>query len=638
MAGIGPHRFGRNDLLPGPIRGITRTSLWASWKAVRIELRRSSSIRDVIDCLDYDVNPDVWIDRLLARIASGEYEPETPRRFTLGKSKGFSRTMTLPAVPDLVLYRTIVDHVYSCSRGRKHRIVYFLRDQLSKAQKAALDDALGKMREARDFEVVDGTYRYTGRKSFYNWLRFDQYRKHLIQEDAKEYLVVTDIANFFDTVLHSHVAEAVQSLSVPPRMIGLLFFLLEHLSIRQDYSSSHGISLPTDEFDCSRTLAHLVLFPHDDAMVQLVGEESYVRWMDDQNMAVSSKAEGLGVLKEVGRSLARLHLTPNSQKSKVLSLSEARRQYHLDLNKLVDEAETLGREAASSPAALRRFRSKIRGVWRKARRHQGVGEFGKILKRLYRLAGLAGLDLFRDRAQQDILSDPAMVNRVADYYRCTGTVDEYLQFVEGLFTNPEQIYPDVNVGLTESLLRIEPKQIEMVRMRRLSKALFSQQKEFPGYEDCAAVATLLLLRFGNTALRRALKRCIEDRKQRRPRHVVRAAAVVYSSYEKRAFDEVRSVAGATLRNHLSTFVLLVDEIKKYEEMPVRYKSRLQLGSDSIAGRKFVDMRVILSARLLLLNEKPQIRQWVRDWRTKALGEDISAYDRRLLKRLVKVGK
>src|SRR5437867_12118168 len=98
-----------HDLLPGPIRGISRTSLWKSWKAVRKEVRKSS-VRDIVDFLDYDVNPNVWINRLLAQIASGSYEPYTPRRFTLGKSKGFCRTMTLPAMPDLVLYKTIVDY------------------------------------------------------------------------------------------------------------------------------------------------------------------------------------------------------------------------------------------------------------------------------------------------------------------------------------------------------------------------------------------------------------------------------------------------------------------------------------------------------------------------------------------------
>ena len=135
----------QNDLLPGQIRGISRTSLWKSWKAVRKEIK-NSSVRDIVDFLDYDVNPDVWINRLLDQIASGNYEPDTPKRFALGKSKGFSRTMTLPKVPDLVLYRTLVDYIYSRSRRRKHKNVYFLRDDLSKAQKAALDEATGRFR------------------------------------------------------------------------------------------------------------------------------------------------------------------------------------------------------------------------------------------------------------------------------------------------------------------------------------------------------------------------------------------------------------------------------------------------------------------------------------------------------------
>jgi hypothetical protein len=166
------------------------------------------------------VNPEIWIKRLLARIASGDYEPETPIRFTLGKSKGFSRTMTLPAVPDLVLYRTIVNYLYSCSRGRHHKHVYFLQDELTKAQQKALVEGKSRMAAASNFEEVDGQYRFTGRRSFYNWLRFNQYRKHLMYEEAHEVIVATDVANFFDTVLHSHVAEAVQTLNAPPRMMG----------------------------------------------------------------------------------------------------------------------------------------------------------------------------------------------------------------------------------------------------------------------------------------------------------------------------------------------------------------------------------------------------------------------------------
>ena len=94
-----------------PIKGISKTSLWSTWKVIRAELR-NASIRDVIDFVDYDVDPDKWIQRLLDQVSSGRYEPATPFLFTIGKSNGFSRTMTQPAIPDLVLYRTIVDTIY----------------------------------------------------------------------------------------------------------------------------------------------------------------------------------------------------------------------------------------------------------------------------------------------------------------------------------------------------------------------------------------------------------------------------------------------------------------------------------------------------------------------------------------------
>jgi hypothetical protein len=478
MASPASPRFHR-DLLPGSIRGITRTSLWNAWKAIRKEVR-NSSIRDIVDFLDFDINPDVWINRLLARIASGRYEPETPSRFTLGKSNGFVRTMTLPAIPDLVLYRAIVEYAYARSRGRRHKNVYFLRDELTQAQKKALDDALGRMEQASDIEVVEGGYRFTGKKSFYNWLRFNQYRKHLIYEDVHPFIVIADIANFFDTVLHSHVAQALQSLPVPPRMVGLLFYLLEHLSIRQDFASSHGISLPTDEFDCSRTLAHMVLFPHDDAIIQLVGEDRYVRWMDDQNMAVDSRATGLVVLQEVGKSLGRLHLTPSSQKSRILSLAEARRHYHLDLNDELDQAELLSQSATKSKRAKLRFRRSVRRAWDAAKAHEHVGEFNKILKRIYRMAGLAGLPLLRSRALKDILADPTLVERISDYYRCTGPIAAYLDFVEAAMHHPEQVYPSVNVALANSLLRLEPSAAEVAEFGSSRRRFSTPNKAYPG--------------------------------------------------------------------------------------------------------------------------------------------------------------
>ena len=159
--------------MAGSIPNISRTSVWKSWKAVRNELK-NSSIRDVVDFLDYDVNPDVWINRLINSIRQGTYEPEAPRRFSLGKSKGFSRTMTLPAVPDLVLYRALVDCIFQKAKRRQHKHVYFLRGQVSAVQQSVAQEPVATS------EIAVPHYRLASQRSFLNWLKYDQYRKHLI--------------------------------------------------------------------------------------------------------------------------------------------------------------------------------------------------------------------------------------------------------------------------------------------------------------------------------------------------------------------------------------------------------------------------------------------------------------------------
>jgi hypothetical protein len=610
--------------MPGRIQNITRTSLWNAWKAIRKELRRASC-RDVVDFLEYDIDPDVWINRLLRQISQAQYEPSTPARFTLGKSLGFSRTMTFPAVPDLVLYRAIVDLVYRRAHGRERRHVYFRRDVLQQVQRRAADEAVETMKE------VAGDYRRIEEKRFLTWLRYDQYRKLLIARKIHPYFVLTDVTNFFDSVLHSHVAEALRGLRLPPRMVGLLFFLLERLSIRQDYTDSHRISLPVDEFECSRTLAHIVLFEHDRTMVNLVGEDDYVRWMDDQSIGVESRARGLRVLAEVGKSLARHHLTANAKKSRILTLAEARRHFHLDLNEQLDEGHA---RAKRLPKGRSTFARLVRSIWHKARPLEGVGEFDKILSRLYRLAGRASLNLFHARALNDLLSKPELAERVCDYMRCTTSPSSYLDFVEGAMSSPEHIYPDVSVILTESLLRVETRGTTAGRIRGIALALLKDSLVIPGGSDCKAIAPLIILRFGTRRSLPALLKCVEDDSGRNTSSVVRASAIAYASWGTLEYRAIRKAASKLLKSPLPEAIRMVERIRKYDTVPVRYKGRLSSRVDSVSGRSYMDMRGVLTARLLALSSHPAVVRWVRDWKAQVAASDISAFDKNMLSRLL----
>ena len=609
--------------MKGPIQGISKTSLWKAWKEIRKELR-NSSVRDVVDYLEYDIDPNAWIGRLLKRIAERSYEPEPPLRFTLGKSKGLSRTMTLPAVPDLVLYRAITEHLYRKAKHRQRRHVYFLRSQVSAAQRTAATEA---RQRGRTLSVPYGKTQ----RSFLNWLAYDQYRKRLILQKIHPFLVTTDITNFFDSVLHDHVAEALRGFSVPPRMLGLLFFLLERLAVREEYAHSPAIGLAVDEFDCSRTLAHLVLFPYDDSMVACVGEDRYVRWMDDQVFGVPSRANGLVLLGQIDLSLRQLHLTPNAKKSRILTLPEARRHYHLDINHRLDRAEEMPFDTAAERRALR---LQLRGIWNRAKSTRGAGEWDKVLRRMYRLAGRADAQFLRRRAPQDVLANPSLVGRVCDYMRQTGTPGEYWSFTKFLLHHAEQVYPDVNLALTENLLRLEPDKSTAGELRRFASALLTKTPSWPGASHCAAVAPLLILRYGDGRSLSTLRAAFSTRLDQLPQGVVRASAIVYASHDPRHLAGLRGVAARLLRNHLSEMVRFLEKIRSYDEVPDRFKNRLHLRRDSITGQHYIDMRTTLTARLLALSGGRKVIHWLRDWQEGVRRKGISAYDQLLLRRLL----
>jgi hypothetical protein len=57
-----------------------------------------------------------------------------------------------------------------------------------------------------------------------------------------------------------------------------------------------------------------------------------------------------------------------------------------------------------------------------------IGEFEKVLRRLYRLAGIARVRFLRRRALVDILTNPGLAERICDYIRSSGTASNILIF------------------------------------------------------------------------------------------------------------------------------------------------------------------------------------------------------------------
>lgn len=610
--------------MPGPITGISKTSLWGAWKEVRIEVK-NSTIRDVVDFLDYDIDPDIWIGRLLRQVKTGGYEPQTPLRFTLAKSGGFKRRLTFPSVPDIVLFRAVANFVHTKAQRQQQPHVYYRRIDLQRAVQAATQ-AAGQKRGR--FASI---YRFTSRKSFQNWQEYEQYRKQLILRKIHRFIVVSDITNFFDSVLHSEVSNALRNFPIPSRLIGLLFFLLERLAIRADYSDSPRIGLPVDEFECSRTIANLVLFAHDRVMVGLVGKHAYVRWMDDQAIGVNSRSEGLKVVAAIGASLANLYLTANAKKTQILSLKQAKIHFHLEANAQLDALQTMI-ETRSKPR--RTLVRELAKGWRLASRNKDRGEWEKIQKRYYRLAGLTKAKFLRPQASRDLLGTPTLTERIADYMRCSGPVKEYLGFVRRILAHKEQVHEDVEFILIESLLRLEvtgslARYLSRLGLDVLDDVVASRKNAFFANPAC-----LLTLRFGGRQSRSRLRRFFGERQMAKHTQLIRASAITYSTFGRREFRDVRKAAAFLLNNPLALMVRMVKRIQGLKQVPDRFKARLNLRRDSVAGRPYLDMRTYVAGRLLRLNRRKAVRLWLLQRGSQIAKKRISSFDRLLVKRLI----
>ena len=149
------------------IDGIDKGSLWRSWKDIRKQLSRIL-MRDITDYVEFDIDPDWWIEKLLKDVEIGRYEPASPVRFTLAKKLGFSRQMTFPHIPDLVLYRTVTGYLYERAKRLEKGHVYFARNTISK-----------KQNKTHNTDVDISEYTFLSGNAFKKWQEFDQYRKHL---------------------------------------------------------------------------------------------------------------------------------------------------------------------------------------------------------------------------------------------------------------------------------------------------------------------------------------------------------------------------------------------------------------------------------------------------------------------------
>jgi hypothetical protein len=407
-----------------------------TWQVLR-KATRDVTARDVVDWLDWSISIDQSIEEIRRDVLSGTYVPQPPTRFEQAKSKGAYRVIASLNMRDALVYRHISDEA--------------LRRYLPKKVPGAFYS------NKHSLTPVGKTFTFEGDSShafFEVWLRYNEYRARTMLNDVYKTLVVTDVTNYFESIHHELLLEYLAPLGLPREAAGLLGRLLEMLKPTTGHSPTPRVGLPVDEFDCSRQLGHVFLFEHDRRVAQLVGEQNYARWMDDQNIGVRNVTHARKIVNELTRSLYQQRLTLNAGKTKFLSPDEVVEHFQLDANELLNKIQ---KKTAGEKFDISDARTEFENVWSEINQSPNrSGNWDKVLKRAYGLATKVGSTVMKQRAFDDLVEYPELADRIVNYFARQNCGDELLALFRKYMNSGENLFEAVEFSFLQGLMDIDP--------------------------------------------------------------------------------------------------------------------------------------------------------------------------------------
>ena len=339
------HAFNKNSLV----------SLWRDKVKSQI---RSMGLKDLHDYYDFNVLVEENVEKIISQLLLGQYNVTPPVIYTLEKKLGICRHMIIPSPIDAIVLQKIVEVIsVELLKNAPSKNAYYSRDRSSRLKLLHEND------EPYDF--------------FAQWKK---YQKDICDfQDEKEFLVVADLSNYYDTIRLRELRNVVSSyVKTDEVFLDLVLDIVDKLSWKSDYLPSSGIGLPTVNIEGIRLLAHSFLFELDE-VVDRISEGHFVRWMDDIVVGVDSIFEGKKIIKNMAEVLKSRGLYLNVSKTQILHTSELEKYYLFNENKYLNSIEKGGVEEVEF---LNRFNL--------IKKEEKARNYDKILKRYLTIAGNKG--------------------------------------------------------------------------------------------------------------------------------------------------------------------------------------------------------------------------------------------------------
>lgn len=293
------------------------SQLISAWKKkVKPQLRKQV-LWDLIEFRDVDHDIGTLSHQMSQDISEAAYQVSKPKTYLVEKSRGLCRQMTLVRPQDLIILQ--------CLSSRLHSQI--IRNSPSKAaffQPGDMEWSAGKM------TISDDDYGAVA-----SWKRFQKQVLKFSREN--KFVVITDVANFYDFINFKHLRNIVASLcdDVDEAVLDILIYLLNELAWVPDYMPRQEMGMPQIETEAPRVLANAMLFELD-RVVEKHSYRNYARFMDDIDFGVRTIVEAKQAVRDIDLTLQARQLRLNSAKTKILTQREAFKHFCVKENNDLD--------------------------------------------------------------------------------------------------------------------------------------------------------------------------------------------------------------------------------------------------------------------------------------------------------------
>ena len=297
---------------------FTKKSIVDTWRLVVRDQLRGMDFKDLYDYYDFNYNIEDRALSLRTEITSGAYRATTPLVYRVEKKFGVCRHMVIPNPVDALTMQVLVDCVADgiLSQQPSQNAFY--------------------TRSKHNIPIPHQAAEY-GLSIRSQWIKLQKEIYRFSEE--KELLVVTDLANYYDSISIEELRKAFLGLVIRLNsevIVDILFRIIEDISWKPDYLPYRRHGLPISNLEAVRLLAHSFVFEVDSVLDAKSGG-CFTRWMDDIVFGADSKRAAIGTISSISDILKSRGLALNLAKTAIYSTSEAFYHFQIEENKFLDD-------------------------------------------------------------------------------------------------------------------------------------------------------------------------------------------------------------------------------------------------------------------------------------------------------------